>query len=151
MNPGSDAGGASARSSTPGITAGVRPDHSHDSFPSVSGASLRHRYIAIPTGISTIFTRSFLQSNPGIVQGDIRGNGAMIGTLAQVGLGPFQFFGLSAGVLTTDSGFGGEKVLQGLIGYETLRRFNLTFDYQSNKVYLALNKYGNDTTFKKGN
>jgi aspartyl protease len=99
------------------------------------------------SGISLIFTKSFLQSNPGIVQGDMRGNGGMMGTLAQIDFGPFQFFGLSAGVLTTDAGFGGEKVLQGLIGYETLRRFNLTFDYQSNKLYFALNKYGKDTRF----
>lgn len=101
------------------------------------------------SGISTIFTKSFLQSNPGIVQGDMRGNGAMMGTLAQIGFGPFQFFGLSAGVLTTDRGFGGEKVLQGLIGYETLRRFNLTFDYQSNKLYLTMDKYGSETVFKR--
>jgi hypothetical protein len=99
------------------------------------------------SGISLIFTKSFLQSNPGIVQGDMRGNGGMMGTLAQIDFGPFEFFGLSAGVLTTDAGFGGEKVLQGLIGYETLRRFNLTFDYQSNKLYFALNKYGKDTRF----
>ena len=44
------------------------------------------------SGISTIFTKSFLQANPGIVEGGFRGNGAMIGTLAQIGLGPFQFF-----------------------------------------------------------
>lgn len=102
------------------------------------------------SGISLIFTQRFLDANPGILQGGFSYLRAAVGTLAQFDIGPFQFYGLSAGALICGGGFTQNKLLQGLVGYETLRRFNLTFDYRSNKMYMTLNNYGNETKFGGG-
>ena len=107
-------------------------------------------------GSSMTFTRTFVDHNPGIVTraGEARFVGAggetqsgYIGSLDEIDIGPYKFFGLEADVLGGFSGFAANRETQGLVGYQMLRRFNLTFDYRDNKVYLDLSKYGKSTKF----
>jgi hypothetical protein len=101
--------------------------------------------------------RTFVDASPGIVArgAEVRfsdaGGGTQsgyIGTLDEIDIGPYKFFGLEADVLGGFKGLASERTMQGLIGYQMLRRFNLTFDYRDNKVYLDLSKYGSETKFK---
>jgi hypothetical protein len=71
----------------------------------------------------------------------------LIGTLDELDVGPFKFYGVRADVMGGFQGFAASRLTQGLIGNLMLRRFNMTFDYRDNKLYLELNKYGNTTTF----
>ena len=107
-------------------------------------------------GSSMTFFRTFVDQNPGIVArgAEARFVGAggetqsgYIGTLDEIDIGPYKFFGLEADVLGGFSGLATSRLRQGLIGYQMLRRFDLTFDYAENKVYLGLSKYGNETKF----
>jgi hypothetical protein len=108
-------------------------------------------------GSSMTFVRAFVDANPGVVArgAEVRfsdaGGGTQsgyIGTLDEIDIGPYKFFGLEADVLGGFKGLASERAMQGLIGYQMLRRFNLTFDYRDNKVYLDLSKYGSETKFK---
>jgi predicted aspartyl protease len=105
---------------------------------------------------SITLTRSFVDRNPGIVPREFGatfiGVGgleeASIGLLAEIDIGPFRFFGLQSDVLLGQKGFSAQNQLQGLVGYQVLRRFNVTFDYPQHRMYLALSKYGLKTRFK---
>jgi hypothetical protein len=116
-------------------------------------------YMMLDTGDSSsmTFVRTFVDQNPGIVArgAEINFVGAggetqrgYIGTLDEIDIGPYKFFGLEADVLGGFKGLASSRLRQGLIGHQMLRRFNLTFDYRDNKVYLDLSKYGNETRFK---
>jgi predicted aspartyl protease len=116
-------------------------------------------YMDLDTGDaqSMTFTRTFIDQNPGIVARgrEVRFVGAggesqpgYMGTLDEIDIGPYKFFGLEADVLGGFRGFAAERQTQGLVGYQMLRRFNLTFDYRNNKVYMDHSKYGNETKFK---
>ena len=114
-------------------------------------------YMDLDTGDSSsiTFTRVFVDSNPGIVargaEARFVGAGGLeegyIGTIDQFQVGPYQFFGIEADVIAGFKGFAAERLTQGLIGYQVLRRFNLTFDYRGGKLYLDLSKYGHQTKF----
>jgi len=105
---------------------------------------------------SLTFTQTFLDANPGIIQGlavHYNAGGkigtAHIGNLPEIAFGPADFYGLFADALLCNTGMTQSKLMQGLIGFDTLRRFNLTFDYRSTRVYMNLNEYGNETKFGK--
>ena len=107
-------------------------------------------------GSSMTFFRTFVDQNPGIVargaEARFVGGGGetqsgYIGTLDEIDIGPYKFFGLEADVLGGFGGLASSRLRQGLIGYQMLRRFDLTFDYPDNKVYLEFSKYGNQTKF----
>jgi len=116
-------------------------------------------YMELDTGDSSsmTFARTFVDANPGIVArgaevrfvgGGGESQSGYIGTLDEIDIGPYKFFGLEADVLGGFKGFASSRLRQGLVGYQMLRRFNLTFDYRDNKVYLELSKYGSETRFK---
>ncbi len=115
-------------------------------------------FMDIDTGDDTsmTFTRAFVDKNPGIVAKsyDMTSVGVggfesgYLGSLSELDFGPFKFYGLEADVLLGFRGFSANKDVQGLVGYQLLKRFNMTFDYAANRMYLALNKYGHDTQFK---
>jgi len=69
------------------------------------------------------------------------------GNLPEIDIGPFKFFGLEADAMLGFAGFSSSKLMQGLVGYQVLRRFNLTFDYRSTKVFMSLNENGSKTHF----
>jgi hypothetical protein len=116
-------------------------------------------YMELDTGDSSsmTFARTFVDANPGVVArgaevrfvgGGGESQSGYIGTLDEIDIGPYKFFGLEADVLGGFKGFASSRLRQGLVGYQMLRRFNLTFDYRDNKVYLELSKYGSETRFK---
>lgn len=111
-------------------------------------------YMGIDTGAggSLLFTRIFLDRHPGIVEqafhGYVTGSSiqqASLGTLQEIDVGPYQFFGLAALNVLSFGGFASNRQVQGLIGYQVVRRFNVVFDYRSYRMYLELNKYGKET------